>query len=130
MTGLDTNVLVRFFTLDDPRQSRRSELLLKTLTPEAPGFVSIVSLVELVWVLRSIYRLPKAHLILCLERLLDAPELVVESHAALTQALRRFAGARADFADCLIERSGHSAGCGETVTFDVNAAKNAGMTLL
>ncbi|MGH9604463.1 MAG: PIN domain-containing protein [Terracidiphilus sp.] len=130
MRGLDTNVLVRFFTLDDLVESKRAELFLQTLTPEAPGFVTIVSVVELVWVLRSRYRLPKAQLILCLERLLNSPELVVESHAALTQALGRFAAAKADFADCLIERLGHAAGCRNTVTFDLSAAKAAGMTLL
>jgi predicted nucleic-acid-binding protein len=69
-------------------------------------------------------------LIQCLERLLDYPELVVEDHAAVTLALRRFSQFKADFADCLIERLGHAAGCRQTVTFDVDASRFAGMTLL
>jgi predicted nucleic-acid-binding protein len=94
------------------------------------GFVSLVSLIELIWVLRSQYRMNKARLILGLEWLLNSAELVVESQAAVAQALGRFASVKADFADCLIERSCHAAGCRETVTFDADAVRFAGMTLL
>lgn len=130
MTGLDTNILVRFFTQDDPEQGRRAASLMRSLTPQLPGFVSLVCLIELVWVLRSQYRLSKAQLIQRMEQLLDSPELMVESPAAVTAALRRFTQFKADFADCLIERLGHDAGCGETLTFDVDAARFAGMRLL
>jgi len=130
MTGLDTNILVRFFTKDDPTQAGRAKKLLRTLTIESPGFVSLVSLIELIWVLRSQYHWSKAQLMFSLERLLNSSELVLEGHAAVTQALRRFATVKADFADCLIERCCHLAGCRHTVTFDVDASKSAGMSLL
>lgn len=130
MIGLDTNILVRLLTQDEPVQSRRAEEFLQTLSAEMPGFVSLVSLIELVWVLRSRYRMDKTQLILCIERLLDSPELNVENQETVSQVLRRFASSKADFADCLIERSGHVSGCRETVTFDVNASRLAGMRLL
>jgi predicted nucleic-acid-binding protein len=130
MTGLDTNILVRFFAKDDPIQGVAAKEFLRTLSVESPGFVSLVALIELVWVLRSRYQLHKADLILCVERLLDLPELIVEGQTAVAQALTRFSMAKTDFADCLIERSGHLAGCKHTVTFDVNAAKTSGMKLL
>jgi predicted nucleic-acid-binding protein len=130
MTGLDTNILVRIFIKDDPEQYRKVKEFLQSLTPESPGYVSLVALIELAWVLRSRYPLSKMQLIQCLERLLDYPELVVEDHAAVTLALRRFSQFKADFADCLIERLGHAAGCRQTVTFDVDASRFAGMTLL
>jgi predicted nucleic-acid-binding protein len=130
MTGLDTNILVRFFTKDDPLQSAAAKEFLRTLSVEAPGFISLVSLIELVWVLRSRYQLNKADLILCVERLLDLPELILEGQTAVAQALARFSMTKTDFADCLIERSGHLAGCRHTVTFDVVAAKTSGMKLL
>ncbi len=78
MIGLDTNILARFFAQDDPEQGLRAEALLQSLTPETPGFISLVSLTELVWVLRGTYRMPRARLVSCLERLLDSPELVFE----------------------------------------------------
>jgi predicted nucleic-acid-binding protein len=130
MTGLDTNILVRFFAKDDLEQSGRARELLRTFTPQSPGFISMVSLIELFWVLRSQYRQSKAELIECLERVLDTPELIAENHSAATQALHRFASGKADFADCLIERLGHAAGCKETVTFDVSASRSAGMRQL
>ena len=130
MTGFDTNILVRFFTKDDLDQSGRAAKLMRTLTPESPGYVSLITLIEFVWVLRSRYRLSKAELIQHLEQLLNSTDLVLESQTAVTQALGRFSSAKADFADCLIERSCHAAGCRETVTFDVDTSRFAGMKLL
>ena len=130
MTGIDTNVLIRFITRDDPDQSQRADEFLESLTPQAPGFVSLVALAELVWVLRRRYRVSRTEMIQRLKQLLDSPELVLEGQAAVTRALQRFTSARADFADCLIERLGNAAGCGETVTFDQDASRFAGMRLL
>ena len=130
MIGLDTNILVRFFAQDDASQSAKAEALLQKLSPEDPGFISLVSIVELAWVLRSLYQMSRADLVECLNRLLDSPELVVENQTAVEQALRQFANAKADLADCLIERCGRVSGCRETVTFDKQAAKAAGMRLL
>jgi predicted nucleic-acid-binding protein len=130
MTGLDTNVLVRYIIRDDPAQTERADALLQEFTRKTPGFISLVALAEMFWVLRRYYRMPKVELILCLERLLDSPELSVENQATVYEAVQRFAQCKADFTDCLIERSGHRNGCRETVTFDVNAAKHAGMRLL
>src|ERR1035438_4711381 len=50
MTGLDTNILVRYFTNDDLEQGRRAADLLRNLTLESMGYVSLVTLIELVWV--------------------------------------------------------------------------------
>lgn len=130
MIGIDTNVLARFLAQDDAAQSQRADSLLQTLSPQDPGFVSLVSLIELAWVMRSQYRVSKSELIRSLEQLLNSPELVIENQPAVAQAIGRFGVAKTDFADCLIERSGHLAGCEHTVTFDVNAAKTSGMKLL
>jgi predicted nucleic-acid-binding protein len=130
MIGIDTNILVRFLAQDHAEQSLRADALLQTLSAQEPGFVSLVSLIELAWVMRSRYHVSKSDLIQSLEGLLNSPELVIESQPAVAQAIKRFGEAKADFTDCLIERSGHSAGCKHTFTFDVNAAKTAGMKLL
>ena len=53
MTGLDANVLVRYIMQDDPRQSPKATRLVESLTSEQPGFVSLVAVVERVWVLSS-----------------------------------------------------------------------------
>ncbi|MBO0495800.1 type II toxin-antitoxin system VapC family toxin [Pseudomonas sp. Marseille-Q1929] len=130
MIGLDTNVLVRYVTQDDPIQSAKASDLIESLTTLSPGFVSLVSVVELVWVLQSCYQSAKSDVVMVLETLLRTRELTIEHAETLWQALRRFTASKADFADCLIERCAHAAGCEYTATFDLNAAKAAGMKRL
>ena len=131
MIGLDTNVLVRYITQDDPRQTALANLLLEErLSAETPGFVSLVVLVELVWVLESGYESDRAEIASVLDRLLRAKPLVVERADVASQAARLYASGKADFADCVIERTGHANACDHTLTFDRRAAKDAGMRLL
>jgi predicted nucleic-acid-binding protein len=128
--GLDTNVLVRYVIQDDPRQSARATRLVESLTPDVPGFVPLVALVELVWVLGGSYGLARLQIAAVLETLLRSKELVIDRADIVAQALQRFASGGADFADALIERTAAAAGCGATMTFDQGAAKTAGMTLV
>ena len=72
MIGLDTNVLVRYVTQDDPVQSPKASALIESLTTVSPGFVSLVSVVELVWVLQSCYQSTKSDVVTVLETLLQA----------------------------------------------------------
>lgn len=130
MIGLDTNVLVRYVTQDDPVQSAKASELIESLTTASPGFVSMVSIVELVWVLQSCYQSAKSDVVTVLETLLRTRELTVEHGEIIWQALRKFVANKADFTDCLIERCAHAAGCKYTATFDLNAIKTTGMKRL
>lgn len=57
MIGLGTNVLPRYLVQDDPVQSpRATEIIPRRLTEEEPGFVSLVTILEVVWVLKSLYK--------------------------------------------------------------------------
>ena len=57
MIGVDTNVLVRYIVADDADQTRRAAAFLEgAISVDDPGFVSVVVLVELVWVLERTYR--------------------------------------------------------------------------
>jgi len=130
MIGLDTNILVRYVTQDHAAQSGAAAKVVDSLSSESPGFLSLVVIAELVWVLQFSYSFKKHHIEHVVERLLRSEELVVERAEVVSQALRKFRVSRANFADCLIERSGHAAECQYTVTFDQNAASAAGMKLL
>ncbi len=90
----------------------------------------MVSVVELVWVLQSCYPSAKSDVVTVLETLLRTRELTIEHAEIIWQALRRFTASKADFADCLIERCAHAAGCEYTATFDLKAATAAGMKRL
>lgn len=130
MTGIDTNILVRFFAQDDLDQSHRVDEVLQLFTSRDPGFVTSVAVVELAWVLRRQYGVSKAQFIGYVEQLIDSPEIVLEHESALKQALIGCSRGKADFADCLIERVCAEAGCTRTVTFDAGAAKASLMSLL
>jgi predicted nucleic-acid-binding protein len=128
--GLDTNVLVRYLAQDDARQSPLATRQIESLTPGAPGHVSLVTLVELVWVLTGCYGSTREEIVTVLDALLRTQGLVVAQADTVWQALRLYRGGKADFADCLIERCNAKTGCAETVTFDRAAAKHCGMRLL
>lgn len=130
MIGLDTNVLVRYIAQDDKKQSPVATTLIESLSAANPGFVSLVSLVELVWVMQSCYKATRQEMLAILDLLLRTPELSIDNTETAMQAVREFAVSTADFADCLIARSAHKAGCRYTATFDTKAAKSAGMRLL
>ena len=130
MIGLDTNVVVRYIMQDDARQSRLATRLIESLTPESPGFLPLVTVVELVWVLSSSYRLDREQVTEALDLLLRSKEIVVDRADLVLQARHVFAAAGADFADSLIEKIASAAGCDATMTFDTGAAKAAGMTLV
>jgi len=130
MIGLDTNVLVRFFTHDDSHQTPIARALVNSLTPEKPGYVSLLVLAELVWVFESCYRFSKPEIVSSLETLLRSKEIQIETPDLAWEALRRFTNCRADYVDCLIERCAHAAGCSHTMTFDKKAASVEGMKVL
>lgn len=130
MVGLDTNVLVRYIMQDDAKQSPLANRLVESLSAESPGFVPLVSLVELNWVLASAYGLNSEQIVQALEGLLRTKEIVVEKAETVWKALRIFQNTHADLADCLIERSAAAAGCNRTMTFDRGAVKGCGMTLV
>ena len=128
MIGLDTNVLVRYVMQDDPRQSPRATRLIESLSPDEPGFVPVVALVELVWVLSGSYGLDRTQVATVLDTLLRSKELMLDRAELVTQALNRYSAAGADFADALIERIAAAAGCSATMSFDAGALKVAAMT--
>jgi predicted nucleic-acid-binding protein len=130
MIGLDTNVLVRYVAQDDSRQSPKATRLIESLTVDAPGYVGLISLMELVWVLTGCYASSKKEICEVLETLLRTKEIIVAHADTVWKALRLFKESNADFADCLIERSANEAGCSFTTTFDRNAARHCGMQLI
>src|SRR5216684_5579605 len=88
MIGLDTNILVRYLTQDDPLQSSKAtEIIEQRLTEETPGFVSIVAMVETVWVLDRAYRLPARKIAAAVERVLQTDVLVIENEQEVFTAM-------------------------------------------
>jgi len=130
MTGLDTNILVRFFAKDDPLQTPKARIVLSSLTTAEPGWVGVATILELVWVMTSTIGVGRNTVVQILAELLTQETIVVERAETIEKALHRFRRGRADFADCLIAASAELAGCQRTITFDRIAARDAGMELI
>jgi predicted nucleic-acid-binding protein len=129
--GLDTNVVVRYLTQDDPKQSPiDTRLMEKTLSSEEPGFISLVVLAEVVCVLVSLYSVDKAQVAEVVSGLLATEQLRVESAELVWSAKRRYEASKADFSDALIAECAIAAGCKRAVTFDRTAAATSGFELL
>lgn len=119
MIGLDTNVLVRFLTDDDPVQARRAAACIDTATARGRRcFISAVVLCELAWVLRGAYKVSKADLLTTLDRLLATSQFVIGDKDVVRQAVDTYRAGMADFADCVIGALHREAGCERTATFD------------
>lgn len=130
MIGLDTNIVVRYLTHDDPQQTAAAKRVINSLSADSPGFITLVVLAELIWVLKISYSFSKKEIEQVLDSLLRSEELLIERAEIVLQALRTFRAGNAEFTDCLIERCGHAAQCKHTLTFDLRAAAGAGMRLL
>lgn len=131
MIGLDTNVIVRYLAQDDERQAAVATRLIEgSLSAESRGFVSIVTLAEVVWVMSSNYKINRAAVADIIEGLLTAPQLTLEHAEVIWRALRSYRDSRADFSDALIVELGRDAGCTKTVTFDRQAAAHPGFEAL
>ncbi|WP_299439572.1 PIN domain-containing protein [uncultured Rhodospira sp.] len=119
MIALDTNVLVRYVTQDDPVQAVvATRIIEKECTPDAPGWISLVVLCELVRVLSRAYRYDKGRIADLLERLLNAADLATERDEVARAALRAWRTSGADFADHVILASAQVTGALPLVTFD------------
>lgn len=129
MIGLDTNVLVRFLTRDDPEQARVADAVMSTLTPAEPGFVATVVWAELHWVLRRGMKLDRHLVIDRIDGVHASPQIRSEDPAAVSSAIKS-ARAGADFADALIAATASRAGCREVVSFDRRATDQLGWRVL
>lgn len=119
MTGLDTNVLVRYLAQDDANQSRQATQLIEhELTEENPGFISLVAMVETVWVLDRVYGLSSHEIAAAVERILQADTVLVQNEQQAFTAMIALKAGTGSFSDALIGALGAWAGCTVTLTFD------------
>jgi predicted nucleic-acid-binding protein len=123
MIGLDTNVLIRYLTQDDPAQSLRASRFIES-SPPGELFISFIVACELVWVLDSAYGHKRAQIRDALEKLFGTSHFSFEDKALLWLALDDYRKGKGDFADYLLGRVGQKHGCLHTTTLD-NGLKSA-----
>jgi predicted nucleic-acid-binding protein len=129
--GLDTNVVIRYLTQDDAKQSAvATRLIEKTLSVEQRGFIAAVVLCEVAWVLEVRYEAGRDRIREVIEGLLTSKQILVEGAELVWKALRAMEGSSADFSDAFIAQVALARGAEKTLTFDKSAAKLPGFELL
>jgi len=131
MVGLDTNVIVRYITQDDDMQDLKATKVIENrLSARDPGFITLITLVEITWVLESCYDQNKQDILNVLHGLLTTKQLIVERADIAYLAIKRcLASPKADFSDAVITVLSEHEGCSQVLTFD-KKAKSVGMELL
>ena len=130
MIGLDTNVVIRYLTQDDPKQTViTNELIEKKLSAQEPGYITLITLVEITWVLESCYGQSKDSILDVIHSLLITKQLVIEQADLVYMAANNYGIGNADFSDSLITVLSKNNGCERVVTFDKKAV-SVGMELL
>lgn len=131
MIGLDTNVLVRYVTQDDPAQSAlANEFIEGRLTSERPGVIGHIVLCEMGWVLSRAYRYTRDQIADVLNALLTCREFRVESPDVAILALQDYRRGGADFSDYMLARAHQRLGAEYTLTFDRQATDSDQFKLL
>jgi predicted nucleic-acid-binding protein len=131
MIGIDSNILVRLIVADEPKQvAIARDFIRDHCTPDDPGYISIVVLAEVVWILGRGYQYSRVEIADTIERVMETAQLQVESSTDVALALADYRRGPAGFTDCLIGYVNRTAECTHTVTFDRKAAKLSGFKLL
>lgn len=122
MRAVDTDVLVRLITRDDPRQVAAAEAFV-----EGGAWVSILALAEATWVLASAYELDSGKVATAIEMLLEHRHLVLQDSDVAAAALGRLrANPALGYSDCLLVELARKAGHMPLGTFDRGLAKVEG----
>ena len=121
MRAVDTNIVVRYLTGDEPEQAARA----RAAVGAGDIFVSTTVLLESEWVLRSVYSFPGNQVAAALRAFSGLPGVSVQEATLVSEALD-LAEMGMDFADAL--HLGAAAGCDTLLTFDrrfIETARNA-----
>jgi len=125
--GVDSNVLVRFFTRDDQKQFEQANRLFERAQDHSL-WLSVIVLVEVNWTLRRVYKHRVADVLQALEDLVHTRQFVIEDRENVTRAIAIARATRADFSDALVALRNDVDGCPQTATFDRDALDIEQMT--
>ncbi len=124
MKAIDTNILIRFLVGDDQRQT---ELVLKRFKKAEIDkeilFVPLLVVLETIWVLESVYDVPREEILDSIEELLLMQILSFESLMGIQAFISSAKESAQDLSDILIGHSAKLSGCEHVITFDKKASK-------
>ncbi len=126
MLALDTNILVRLLTNDDPKAAQRVQNALDAeLAAERECMVGHVVLCELIWVLQRLYGYNVQQCQQTFRSLLSFAGLRFEELPVVLSAFRAWEKHGGDWADHLIGAQMQALGCEAVLTLDKAACRAA-----
>lgn len=126
MRAVDTNVLVRLLTRDEPKQAGLADAFV-----QRGAWVSTLALAEAMWVLATVYERNAPQVALAVEMLLNHEHLTLQDQDAVAAALATFRDRPTlGFSDCLLVALARKAGHLPLGTFDRDLAQVDGATRL
>jgi predicted nucleic-acid-binding protein len=124
MKALDTNVLVRFLVKDDEHQSKIVYKLFKQAEVDKFDYcVSLLVVLETIWVLDSVYEIPRTKILDSVNEILLMPILKFEAQATIQHFIFLARENKIDLSDVLIACAAKISGCERVLTFDKKASK-------
>ena len=124
MKAIDTNILVRFLVGDDDLQARKVYNIFKKVeSSKGELFVPLLVVLELIWVLESVYKIPQPEILDSISELILMPILKFEHLSTLQQFTKNAPTTKYDLSDIFIAYSAAEQGCESTITFDKKASK-------
>ena len=122
MRAIDTNVLVRMITRDDPRQAAKADAFVAT-----GAWASLLALAEATWVLASVYEMSLPEVASSVRMLLAHEQLTIQDPDVVEAALAGIEGKPAvSFSDALLLELASKAGHLPVGTFNHSLAKRDG----
>jgi len=124
MKAIDTNILIRFLVGDDELQAKKVySIFKKTESEKKELFVPLLVVLEMIWVLESVYDISRTEILDSISDLLLMPIFKFDQQSALQQLVHFAQGNKYDISDLLIAHSAEVNGCEAVITFDKKASK-------
>jgi len=131
MKALDTNVIVRFLVRDNEQQAETIYRIFKQAESNKEElFVPLLVVLETLWVLDSVYKIPRQEILDSINDLVLMPILEFEAQSVILKFVSSAKENKMDLSDLLIALSAKSSGCEYVLTFDRRASTSGLFELL
>ena len=130
MIGIDTNILLRAVTRDDPAQSAKAAAFLERCTAARPGVINPVVLVECVWSLKRRYKAASKDIVTVVRAFLSNDGLRLLHADCAAEAASIEEKHPGSFTDAFIAALNREAGCASTASFDKKPRSGLAFTAL
>ena len=124
MVGVDTNIIVRFLVGDDEKQANKVYKIFKSIENDKDElFVPTLVILELIWVLESVYEIVRSDILDSVSQLILMPIFKFENLTVIQKFIFEAQQSKFDLSDLLIAHSANINGCEVILTFDKKASK-------